>query len=66
MTFVDNPIIMLLALGTSIVFTAIAALVPPNAGNFVAGLFLSTMASMLAGEDQAQEAYEREIADEDI
>ena len=63
--FLHSPVAHILALGTSIVFTAIAALVPPNAGNFVAGVFLATFGSFLGGEEEA-EAYESEIADDDV
>lgn len=63
--FVDNPLMMVLAFLTSIIFTAIAATIPPSAGNLVAAIFTATMASFIAGEPQA-EAYEKEIMDEDI
>lgn len=65
MTFFDNPLIMILAFATSIAFTAVAAAIPPTAGNLVMGLFGSAMASFLGGEDE-DDAYEREIADSDI
>jgi hypothetical protein len=61
----DNPIFAILAYATSIIFTLIAAMVPPNAGNFVMGLFASSMASFLGGEDES-DAYEMEIEDNDI
>ena len=61
----ESPIVGLLALATSIVFTTIAALVPPNAGNFVAGMFLASMASFLGGEDDESEE-DMELADADI
>lgn len=61
----ESPIIGLLALATSIVFTFIAAMVPPNAGNFVAALFLSSMASFVGGEDEESEE-DLELADADI
>lgn len=63
--FVDNPLMMVLAFLTSIIFTAIAVTIPPSAGNLVAAIFTATMASFIAGEPQA-EAYEKEIMDEDI
>ncbi|MEO8377305.1 MAG: hypothetical protein ABI579_06515 [Candidatus Sumerlaeota bacterium] len=63
--FLHSPIAHVLALGTSIVFTSIAAAVPPNAGNFVAAVFLSTFGSFLGGEEDA-DYYEQELADADI
>lgn len=60
----ESPIVGLLALLTSIVFSFIAAMVPPNAGNFVAGLFLASMAAFLGGEDEeSDEDIELEDAD---
>ncbi|MCC6547980.1 hypothetical protein IT570_12510 [Candidatus Sumerlaeota bacterium] len=64
-TFLHSPIATVLALGTSIVFTAIAASVPPNAGNLVAAIFLSSFGSFLGGEESPDD-YEQEIADTDI
>lgn len=64
-TFLHSPLAHVLALGTSIVFTAIAAAVPPNAGNLVAAIFLSTFGSFLGGEED-ENFYEKEIADADI
>lgn len=61
----DNEIFAFLSFFTAVAFTAVAALVPPNAGNLVAGIFLATMASFLGGEEE-NDSYEREIEDEDI
>lgn len=61
----DNPLVAILALLTSIVFTLIAALVPANGGNLVAGIFLATLGSMLGGEEKPDE-YEQELEDDDI
>ncbi len=66
MWFFDSPIIAILALITSVAFSAVAAIVPPSGGNFIAVMFLSGMASFLGGEDKEEDAYEQEIADEDI
>ncbi len=60
-----SPIIAVLALLTSIAFTAVAAAVPPNAGNLVAGIFLASLASYLGGEETA-EGHEAELEDSDI
>jgi uncharacterized membrane protein len=60
-----SPIIAFLALATSIAFTTVAAAVPPNAGNLVAGIFLSSMAAYLGGEEVA-EGHEMELEDADI
>lgn len=61
----DNPLVAILSLLTAVVFTLIAALVPANGGNLVAGIFLATFGAMLAGEEEA-DAYERELEDDDI
>jgi hypothetical protein len=60
-----SPIIAALALLTSVAFTAVAALVPPNAGNLVAGIFLASLASYLGGEEQPDD-HEQELEDADI
>jgi hypothetical protein len=60
-----SPIIAALALLTSVAFTTVAAAVPPNAGNLVAGIFLTSLASFLAGEEEP-DAYEMELEDADI
>lgn len=65
MPFLESPLIGLLAILTSIVFTAIAALVPPNAGNFVGGLFVATLAAFLGGEDKPDQ-HDLELEDADI
>lgn len=65
MTILDNPLVAMLSLLTSVVFTAIAALVPPNGGNLVAGVFLASFAAFLGGEEDGDE-YERELEDADI
>ena len=61
----ESGIIAFLAFLTSIVFTAIAVLVPPNAGNLVMGLFGAGMASFLGGEENP-DSYEAELEDADI
>ena len=61
----DNPIVAILALLSSIAFTAVAALVPPNAGNFVAAVFMASFAAFLGGEDPGDD-FERELEDADI
>jgi Mn2+/Fe2+ NRAMP family transporter len=65
MWILDNPIVAILSLVTSVAFTAVAALVPPNAGNFVAAVFLSSFASFLGGEEVPDD-YEAELEDADI
>lgn len=61
----DNPIFWVLGLTTSVVFTSIAAFVPPNAGNLVAAIFLASFASFLGGEEEGDN-YELELEDADI
>lgn len=61
----ESPIIAILATLTAIAFTAVAALVPPNAGNLVMGLFAASMAAFLGGEEEP-DAYELELEDADI
>lgn len=61
----DSYLMLILAFGTSIAFSAVAAAVPPNAGNLVAAIFLNTMAFFVAGEDD-NEAYEEDLEDNDI
>lgn len=63
--WLDNPLIAGVALLTSVLFTTVAATIPPSGGNFIAGMFLSTFACFLGG-DEEDSAYEKEIADEDI
>ena len=65
MWILDNPIVAILSLLTSVAFTAVAALVPPNAGNFVAAVFLSSFASFLGGEEVPDDD-EAELEDADI
>jgi uncharacterized membrane protein len=65
MWILDNPIVAILSLVTSVAFTTVAALVPPNAGNFVAAVFLSSFASFLGGEEVPDD-YEAELEDADI
>ena len=61
----DSPVIAILAFATSITFTLIAVLVPPNAGNLVMGLFAAGMASFLGGEEEP-DTWEQELEDADI
>ena len=61
----ESPIIAFLALISAIAFSAVAGIVPPNAGNLVAGIFLATFASFLGGEEEP-DAYEYELEDNDI
>jgi hypothetical protein len=63
--FLHSPIAHILAVGTSVAFTAVAAAVPPNAGNLVAGIFVTSFASYLGGEEDP-DTYEQEISDEDL
>lgn len=65
MELLQSPIIGFLAVLTAVLFTTVAAMVPPNAGNFVGGLFMASMASFLAPEDP-YDAYEDELEDSDI
>ena len=60
-----SPLIGFLALVTSIAFTTVAAMVPPNAGNLVGGIFLVSLASFLGGEEQP-DSHELELEDRDI
>lgn len=61
----NHEIFHVLALLFSIVFTTIAAVVPPNAGNFVGGLFVATLASFAGGEEEP-DVHEEELEDADI
>lgn len=63
--FFDNPLIAILSILTSVIFTAIAALVPPNGGNLVGGLLLATFGGFLFGEDEPDDE-DLELADDDI
>jgi len=63
----DNPIIAILSMATSVIFTLIAALVPPNAGNLVGGIFVATFGSFLVPEeDPFLNQHEQELEDADI
>ncbi|CAN5285048.1 hypothetical protein BH09SUM1_BH09SUM1_15630 [soil metagenome] len=64
MTFFDNPLIAIIAILTSITFTCIAAMVPPNAGNLVGAIFMASMGSYLGGEE-VPDAHELELEDAD-
>jgi hypothetical protein len=60
-----SPVIAVLALLSSIAFTTVAALVPPNAGNLVGAIFISSFASFLGGEEEPS-PYDQEIEDADV
>jgi len=61
----DNIVVHAIALAASIGFSAIAGIVPPNAGNFVGGLFVATLASFLGGEE-VDSSEDAELADLDV
>ena len=61
----DNIVVHAIALVASVGFTAVAASVPPNAGNFVGGLFVATLASFLGGEE-VDSPEDAELADLDV